>query len=83
MLVGDDEPNGRAGDRGVRAGARRGRELAVAGASITPLERRVVEVFAGAAEIESDLLAELEALPRPSADDEAIKRRLPSSRRRT
>ena len=36
----------------------------------------MVEVFAGAAEIEADLLAELEALPRPSADDAEIERTL-------
>jgi hypothetical protein len=36
------------------------------------VERRIVEVFAGAAAIESDLLAELEALPRPSRDAEEI-----------
>ena len=50
----------------------RGRDLAAAGTTITPVERRIVEVFAGAAEIESDMLAELEALPRPSGDAEEI-----------
>ena len=72
-LTGDDEPEW--SDQASAACERalgRGRELAVAGAAITPVERRVVEVFAGAADIESDLLSELEALPRPSADDEEI-----------
>jgi hypothetical protein len=50
----------------------RGRELATAGATILPVERRIVEVYAGASEIESDMLAELEALPRPSGDAEEI-----------
>ena len=50
----------------------RGRELSAAGATITPVERRIVEVFAGAAAIEAAMLAELEALPRPSGDAEEI-----------
>jgi hypothetical protein len=54
----------------------RGQALAAAGATITPVERRIVEVFAGAAEIESDMLAELEALPRPSGDAEEIEQAL-------
>ena len=76
-LTGDDEPkwSGCATAACERA-LGRGRELAVAGASITPPSRRVVEVFAGAAEIESDPLAEFEALPRPSADDEEIEETL-------
>jgi hypothetical protein len=69
-LTGDDEPewSGQATVACEQA-LGRGRELAAAGAAITPVERRVVEVFAGAAEIEADMLAELEALPRPSADE--------------
>ena len=72
-LTGDDEPewSGPATSACEQA-LGRGRDLAAAGATITPVERRVVEVFAGAAEIEADMLAELEALPRPSADAEKI-----------
>ena len=71
----DDEPDwsGQATVACEQALAR-GRELATAGAAITPVERRVVEVFAGAAEIESDMLTELQALPRPSEDAEEIER---------
>jgi hypothetical protein len=72
-LTGDDEPDWAANATAACEQALgRGRDLVVAGAAITPVERRVVEVFAGATEIEADMLAELEALPRPSADDEAI-----------
>ena len=76
-LTGDDEPewSGQA-TAACEQALGRGRQLATAGAAITPVERRVVEVFAGAAEIEADMLAELEALPRPSADEQAIARTL-------
>jgi hypothetical protein len=74
-LTGDDEPEwSQQATAACERALGRGRDLAAAGAAITPVERRVVEVFAGAAEIESDLLAELEALPRPAADDEEIER---------
>jgi hypothetical protein len=76
-LTGDDEPewSGQA-TAACEQALGRGRKLAATGAAITPVERRVVEVFAGAAEIEADMLAELSALPRPSADEEEIKRTL-------
>jgi hypothetical protein len=76
-LTGDDEPDwsGQA-TAACEQALGRGRQLATAGAAITPVERRVVEVFAGAAEIEADMLAELEALPRPTADEQAIARTL-------
>ena len=72
-LTRDDEPDwsGQA-TAACEQALGRGRHLAAAGAAITPLERRVVEVFGGATEIEADMLAELEALPRPSADEEEI-----------
>jgi hypothetical protein len=74
-LTGDDEPDW--ADDATAACEQalgRGRDLAVSGAAIRPVERQVVEVFAGAIEIESDMLSELEALPRPSADDDEIAR---------
>ena len=40
-----------------------------------------MEVFAGATEIEADMLAELEALPRPPADAEEIEAGARSRRR--
>ena len=72
-LTGDDEPKW--SEQATAACERalvRGRALVVAGAAIKPVERQVVEVFAGAIEVESDMLSELQALPRPSADDEEI-----------
>ena len=74
-LTGDDEPEWSSPPtEACERALGRGRDLAAAGAAITPVERRVVEVFAGAAEIEADMLAELEALPRPSGDAEEIER---------
>ena len=76
-LTRDDEPQW--SDQATAACERalgRGRDLVVAGAAIRPVERQAVEVFAGAADIESDMLSELEALPRPSADGEEIERTL-------
>jgi hypothetical protein len=76
-LTGDDEPEWSAhATAACEQALGRGRELAAAGAEITPVERQVVEVFAGATEIEADMLAELEALPRPSADEAEIERTL-------
>ncbi len=76
-LTGDDEPDWAASATvACEEALGRGRDLVVAGAAITPVERQVVEVFAGATEIEADMLAKLEALPRPSADDEEIGRAL-------
>ena len=76
-LTGDEEPEwSKPATAACERALGRGRDLAAAGAAITPVERRVVEVFAGAAEIEADMLAELEALPRPSADAEEIERAL-------
>ena len=76
-LTGDDEPKW--SEQATAACERalvRGRALVVAGAAIKPVERQVAEVFAGAIEVESDMLSELQALPRPSADDEEIERAL-------
>ena len=72
-LTSDDEPNWAAdATTACERALGRGRDLAVSGATIRPVERQVVEVFAGSTEIEADLLSELEALPRPSADAEEI-----------
>ncbi len=72
-LTGDEEPEwSKPATAACERALGRGRDLAASGAAITPVERRVVEVFAGATEIEADMLAELEALPRPSADAEKI-----------
>jgi hypothetical protein len=72
-LTSEDEPDWAAdATAACERGLGRGRNLVVSGAAIRPVERQVVEVFAGSIEIESDMLAELEALPRPSADDAEI-----------
>jgi hypothetical protein len=72
-LTGDDEPDWAAeATTACQRALGRGRNLAVSGATIRPVERQVVEVFAGSTEIEADLLSELEALPRPPADAEEI-----------
>jgi hypothetical protein len=74
-LTGDDEPNWAAdATAACEQALNRGRDLAASGATIRPVERQVVEVFAGSIAIESDMLSELEALPRPSADAEEIQR---------
>ena len=68
-LTRDDEPEwSQPATAACERALGRGRDLAASGATISPVERRVVEVFAGAADIEADMLAELEALPRPSGD---------------
>jgi hypothetical protein len=72
-LTGDDEPDWAAdATAACEQALGRGRDLVVSGATIRPVERQVVEVFAGSIAIESDLLSELEALPRPSADAQEI-----------
>ena len=72
-LTGDDEPDWAAeATAACERALGRGRDLAVSGAAIRPVERQVVEVFAGSTDIEADLLSELEALPRPPADAEQI-----------
>ena len=74
-LTRDDEPEwSQSATEACERALARGRDLAASGATITPVERRVIEVFAGAIEIEADMLAELEALPRPSADAAEIER---------
>lgn len=74
-VTGDDAPDWAANATvACERALGRGRALVVAGAAIRPVERQVVEVFAGATEIEADMLSELQALPRSSADDEEIER---------
>ena len=76
-LTGDDEPEwSKPATAACERALGRGRDLAASGATITPVERRVVEVFAGATDIEADMLAELEALPRPVGDATEIERTL-------
>ena len=44
--------------------------------SVVPVERRAVQLFAAATEIESTVIAELQSLRRPAADELAIVRAL-------
>jgi len=76
-LTRDDEPQwSQSATEACERALARGRDLAASGATITPVERRVVEVFAGSAQIEADMLTELEALPRPSGDADEIQQAL-------
>ena len=67
-LTGDDEPDWAAeATTACERALGRGRDLAVSGATIRPVERQVVEVFAGSTEIEADLLSEMLRGAAPSA----------------
>lgn len=76
-VLGEDEPTW-----GERATAACNRSLAEAraavsaGESVAGVERRTLQVYAAATQIEAGLLDELEALPRPEADELAIERTL-------
>jgi hypothetical protein len=76
-ILREDEPTW-----GERATAACDRSLAEAraavgaGESVAGAERRTLQVYAAATQIEAGLLDELEALPRPEADELAIERTL-------
>jgi hypothetical protein len=76
-LLGEDEP---AWSEQASAACERGitdaREVISAGEAIANDEKRALDVYAGATAVEADLIAELDALPRPSADELAIERTL-------
>lgn len=76
-LVGGDEPtwSERASascDRGLADA----RDVAAAGEAIVSDERRALDVYAGATEIEARVISELESFPRPEEDELAIERTL-------
>ncbi|MGH3072054.1 MAG: hypothetical protein ACRDNB_07260 [Gaiellaceae bacterium] len=76
-VVGEDEPTwseraGAACERGL-ADARAAVE---AGETVDGAEQRALQVYAAATEIESRVLADLQALPRPADDELAIERTL-------
>lgn len=77
LLVGDDDPTW--ADHATAAcerGLEESRAAVAANRSVVPIERRALLLFSAATEIESTVLAELQALPRPAADETAIVRAL-------
>ena len=76
-LVGEDEPPwSEQASAACERGIERAREVVSAGEAIASDEKRAVDVYAGATAVEADLIAELDGLPRPSADELAIERTL-------
>ena len=72
-LTGDDDPDWAASATEIcERGLSRARDALGAGEAIGPDDKRALDVYAGATEIESDVIAELEQLPRPAADEQAI-----------
>lgn len=77
LLVGDDDPTW--ADHATAAcerGLEESRAAVAANSSVVPIERRALLLFSAATEIEATVLAELQALPRPPADETAIVRAL-------
>ncbi len=76
-LVGEDEPPwSEQASAACERGIERAREVISAGEAIANDEKRALDVYAGATAVEADVIAELDALPRPSADELAIERTL-------
>ena len=76
-LTGEEKP--RWSERASAAcerGLAEAREIDMAGEAIASDEKRALDVYAGATGVEADVIAELEALPRPGADELAIGRTL-------
>jgi hypothetical protein len=76
-LAGDDEePWAERATVVCDRGLAEARAAVSAGESIAGVERRTLQVYAASTEIEARVLADLEALPRPSGDELAIERTL-------
>ena len=76
-LVGEDEPPwSEQASAACERGIERAREVISAGEAIASDEKRALDVYAGATAVEADVIAELDTLPRPSADELAIERTL-------
>ena len=76
-LVGEDEPPwSEQASAACERGIVRAREVISAGEAIANDEKRALDVYAGATAVEADVIAELDTLPRPSADELAIERTL-------
>jgi hypothetical protein len=76
-LVGKDEPPwSERASAACERGIERAREVISTGEAIANDEKRALDVYAGATAVEADLIAELDALPRPTDDELAIERTL-------
>ena len=76
-LVGEDEPPwSEQASAACERGIAEAREVISAGEAIANDEKRALDVYAGATAVEADVIAELDALPRPAADELAIERTL-------
>jgi len=76
-LVGEDEPPwSEQASAACERGIERAREVISAGEAIANDEKRALDVYAGATDVEADVIAELDTLSRPSADELAIERTL-------
>ena len=76
-LVGEDEPPwSEQASAACERGIVRARDVISAGEAIANDEKRALDVYAGATAVEADVIAELDTLPRPSADELAIERTL-------
>ncbi len=76
-LVGEDEPLwSEQASAACERGIAEAREVISAGEAIANDEKRALDVYAGATAVEADVIAELDALPRPAADELAIERTL-------
>ena len=76
-LAGDDDPKwAEHASAACERGLEESRGAVAATKSVTPVEQRALQLFTAATEIESTVLAELQALRRPTADEVAIERAL-------
>ena len=76
-LIGEDEPPwSEQASAACERGIAEAREVISAGEAIANDEKRALDVYAGATAVEADVIAELDALPRPAADELAIERTL-------
>ena len=76
-LVGEDEPPwSERASTACERGIEQALDVISAGEAIASDEKRALDVYAGATDVEADVIAELDALPRPSADELAIARTL-------
>jgi hypothetical protein len=76
-LTDDDEPPwSEQASAACERGLAQALEVVSAGEAIANDEKRALDVYAGATAVEAELIAELDAIPRPAADELAIERTL-------
>lgn len=74
-LVGEDEPKwSERASAACERGIAQARDVVSAGEAIANDEKRALDVYAGATAVEAEVIAELDALARPAADELAIER---------